>query len=281
MGQGFLAGVAEQWTHFGTLQEEGRPVPNPLGQTMDSSISQAFVDYNFNERFGLQLNLPVAYRAFRRPEGLALERGTETGLGDMSLIGHLRAYRHETEQLTVNWSLLAGLKFPTGSTRRLREELAETEESEGPVSAIHGHDLTLGSGSWDGIVGTTAFARWKRLFCAANVQYAIRSEGDYEYQFANDLLWSSGPGLFLALGHDYTFSLEAAFSGETKGRDTLGGRTAEDTGLTSFYVGPQFAFTWREKLSAELAVDVPFIVDNTVLQIVPDYRVRAGVSWRF
>ena len=52
---------------------------------------------------------------------------------------------------------MAGVKFPTGSTSRLREETQEGAGQEGPIaSGIHGHDLTLGSGSYDGLVGTSA-----------------------------------------------------------------------------------------------------------------------------
>jgi len=34
-------------------------------------------------------------------------------------------------------------------------------------------------------------------------------------------------------------------------------------------------------LSAELGADLPVSIDNTALQSVPDYRVRAAVNWRF
>src|SRR5258705_2300288 len=69
VGTGPFAGVAEQYTHFGTVQVDGHEVSNPSGQYMDSSISQVFAGYNFNERFGLQFNLPVIYPAFKRPDG--------------------------------------------------------------------------------------------------------------------------------------------------------------------------------------------------------------------
>ena len=63
--------------------------------------------------------------------------------------------------------------------RRLAEELNEIPEDKliPPASGIHGHDLTLGSGSFDGIIGTGIFARWRQGFLTANVQYAIRSKG--------------------------------------------------------------------------------------------------------
>ena len=63
-GKGFFGGIAEQFTHFGTLQDEGNRIP-AQGQYIDSSVTQVFAGYNFNNRFGLQLNLPVVYRAFK------------------------------------------------------------------------------------------------------------------------------------------------------------------------------------------------------------------------
>src|ERR1700682_4251068 len=81
---GFFGGVAEQFTRFGTLQEEGRKVPNTIGQYIGSSVSQVFAGYNFNDRFGLQLNLPVIYRSYLRPRGAVINRGTQFGIGDLS-----------------------------------------------------------------------------------------------------------------------------------------------------------------------------------------------------
>src|SRR5437763_12078516 len=155
IGAGFFTGVAEQFTHFGTVQVQGEEVPNPSGQYLDSSISQTFVGYNFNDRFGIQFNLPVIYRSFKRPDEMGgIERGTESGIGDISLLGNFIAYQHLGDNSTLNWNLLGGIKFPTGSTDRIKEEFNEVEEPVGPVSGIHGHDLTLGTGSYDGIMGT-------------------------------------------------------------------------------------------------------------------------------
>jgi hypothetical protein len=282
VGRGIFAGASEQFTHFGTVQVDGKEIPNEAGQYLDSSISQIFGGYNFSPRWGLQFNLPVIYRAFKRPDGQGgIEYGTEAGLGDVSLLGHLMAYSHQTVKSTVRFHLLAGVKFPTGSTTRISEEFEEVEDPVGPPSGIHGHDLTLGSGSFDGLVGGTAFARSGRCYLDGTVQYAIRSEGDYHYQFANDLTWSGGPGVFLFLRDRFTLSMQAAVSGEYKGLDTFQGAKAEDTGVTSVYLGPQISLTWASKLSAYLGADLPVSIDNTSLQTVPDYRIRAGLTWRF
>ena len=116
------------------------------------------------------------------------------------------------------------------------------------AAGIGGHDLTYGSGSVDGLIGTGAVARWKRLFVTASVQYAIRSSGAYDYQFANDLSWVGGPGVYLALNHDYTLALQAACSGETKGHDLAQGVPTTDTAETIVYLGPQVHFTWGKQI---------------------------------
>ncbi len=281
IGKGFFAGVAEQFTHFGTLQNESRKVPNEVGQYLNSSVWQVFGGYNFNDRFGLQLNVPVIYRSFKRPEGFELDRGTESGIGDSALIGHFQVYRRETKKFTFSWTLLGGIKFPTGRTDRLREEFNENEIPDAPESGIHGHDLTLGSGSYDGIAGRGIFLRSRRCFLTASAQYAIRRKGDFDYRFADDLTWAGGPGLFLVLKDQYTLALQLNVTGEHKDRDTFQGEKAADTGVTAVYLGPQITLTWSDELCAERGLDLPVSIENTALQAVPDYRVRAGLTWHF
>jgi hypothetical protein len=83
---GFYGAVAEQFTHFGTVLIDGHDAPNPIGQYENSSITQLVAGYTINERFALQLNVPLIYREFKRPEGFTIDRGTESGLGDISLL---------------------------------------------------------------------------------------------------------------------------------------------------------------------------------------------------
>ena len=263
------------------MQEDGHRVPNPTGQRLDSSITQIIAGYSFNDRVSVQLGLPIIHRSFQRPEGFATDHGTETGIGDMTLAGNFIAYRHEKMNFTFSWSVLGGLKFPTGSSRRIAEELNEVEVPGAPESGIHGHDLTLGSGSVDGIIGTGIFVRSHRVFFSGNVQYAIRTTGDYDYRFANDLMWNAGPGVYLAMSEKCTVGLQAICSGENKSRDTFRGARAEDTGLTAVYLGPQLSVTYQDRVSAEIGADFPVHIDNTALQIVPDFRLRAAFSVRF
>ncbi len=284
MGHGWFSGVAEQFTHQGTLQMDGAKVPNAEGQKLDGSVTQVIAGYNFTEYFGLQLNLPVIHRSFQRTTATAgvNETGSVSGPGDLAFVANWSPWHYQSENGIFRWTVLGGLKLPTGGTGRLHEEVDElTAPRAVPDSAVHGHDLTLGSGSVDGIIGTGFFASHNRLFFSAGTQYALRSTGDFDYRFANDLSWSGGPGVFLKTGGKLTASLQANISGEYKPRDSFQGVKSDDTGITTVFVGPQFNVTWKDNLSAEFGVDVPVIRENTALQTVPDYRIRAAVNWRF
>ena len=281
-GKGLSVGIAEQFTHFGTLKDEGQATANNLGQFLDSSITQIFSGYDFNPRFGLQLTVPVIVRSFRRANTGVAETGSESGVGDMTLHGRFSPYQKYTEHFSFHWGVLGGLKIPTGSTHRLDEELAEGDEDpELPGSGIHGHDLTFGSGSWDGVVGTGVYTRWHRLLGTAELQYSLRSTGAIDYRFANDLHWNVGVGAYPLLRHTYTLAVQAKVSGEHKGLDTLAGVQAEDTGITTVMMGPEFLFTWKYFLSVGLGADIPVMIHNTSLQSVPDYRIRTSIMWRF
>ncbi len=276
-------GVVEQFTHFGTLQEDGRKVDNEADQRLESSITQISLGYQIVEPFGVQVVVPAIYRDFRRPEDSRIDEGTVSGIGDVSLVGYWRAHpfmnMEKKTMLSVN--VLAGIKFPTGDSDRLREEENETEPAPGvQPSAIHGHDLALGSGSYDGIVGGGFAFQQHRWLCTAAVEYSIRTEGDFDYECGNDLLWNIKPGYYLWLSEKGTCALKAALHGEDKAEDKHHGEEADDTAITAWYLGPEISCTWGDRLSAALGAEFPLDIDNSALQIVPDYKVLAAATWR-
>jgi len=83
---GWYAAASEQFTRFATVQIDGREVANPTGQYENSSITQLVAGYDVTSRIALQINLPLIYREFKRPEGFAIDRGTVSGIGDVSLL---------------------------------------------------------------------------------------------------------------------------------------------------------------------------------------------------
>lgn len=272
-GKGFFGGLAEQFIWFGTLRAHDHNIDNHDHAFIASSISQVFAGYNFNSRFGLQFNLPIIHRDY----GVAGVHDSETGIGDVSLIANVLIYQKISDNFTFNWNALGGIKLPTGCT----DWLNKPDFAEG----IGGHDLTFGSGSVDGLVGTGFSARWKRIFLNGNMQYAARTKGDFGYQFANDWTWAGGPGVYVLLRDKCTLTVQAIVSGESKGADTSPEGRALDSAETIVYLGPQIAFTWGERLSAHIGADLPVSVDTPRAsddpQLVPDFRIHAAVTWRF
>jgi hypothetical protein len=292
--------VAGQFTHFGTVQVDGREVANPSGQYLDSSITQLVAGYSFTPRLALQANVPLIYRSFERPEGFAIDRGTEAGLGDISLLGKFVLFQTQAggartvafddpknpriverePDFTMSAVLIGGIKLPTGDTSRIKEEFNELVIPGAPVSGIHGHDLTLGTGSVDGIIGGQTALRYRSFFFEGDTQFVLRGDGAHQYHFANDLAWSGGPGYYLLRKPSAIIGVQCACSGEHKDVDRFRGTRAEDTGITSVFLGPRVVGSFG-KISGEVAAEFPVLIDNTAWQVVPDYRLRASVAVRF
>lgn len=290
---GVFLGVSEQFTYFGGIREDDRSVPNPDNEWMSSSITQLVVGYQVTPKIGVQANVPLISREYRRLEDGHARRGDVGGFGDMSLLARYTPVSQAVGQALVHFEMFAGLKVPTGDDDKLSEELEphheaeeteETEHDEGDGhhgSAIHGHDLALGSGSVDGVFGVTLYADWKRLFAQGAVQYVVRGNGGFSYEYANDLTWELGPGFYLVAEHDWTTAVSFVVSGENKGRDHQKGMLLNDTALNAVYLGPAVSMTWSDSLHGDLSVELPVEQDTTGKQIVADYRLKAGVSWRF
>lgn len=285
-GTGFYTALASQYTNFDTLQSDGNEVPNPAGEHIDSWITQAVFGYRYS-RWAAQFNAPLIYRSFTRLTEEGIESGHVSGFGDATILGSYRLFSEFEDDWNFAQELLFGIKLPTGNTDQLGEEASEEDEHDGgedhdhDASGIHGHDLTLGSGSVDYVLGTSLFARYRRFILEGNVLWSIRTEGDFDYHFANDLIWDIGPGYYLMLDEDKTLVLAVAVSGEYKGLDTSHGEAESGSDITAWYVGPKLAATFGDRLAMEVRGEIPVTIGNSGLSIVPDYRIKAGIVYHF
>jgi hypothetical protein len=300
---GFLFTVSEQYIPYRTPQFDGEEVSIANPSYVDSSITHFVPGYNFNSWLGVSVNIPVTYLNFRRtdllysltaPPVLFTEKGTEFGLGDTALIGRVTLFQKSKMRYGVSVNLLGGVKFPTGDASRLDSEVAQAKLFESflppgsphdplghSIASVHPHMLALGSGSYDGVFGLTANARWKRWFFNAQFQYYLRTKGEAGFQFGDELIVSGGPGAYVFFGDSWTLSLQLNALYDTMGRDELIGQVSNRTGETAWYMGPFMAFTLGEHFSANAGVDVPLRIANNGFQSVADYEIRGGISWRF
>lgn len=278
---GFYASLFEQYTDFATLRLDGVEVDNPEGEFLHSSITQVAAGYQATPRLGVQVNVPYAHRSYRRAGEEGVETGSESGIGDVTVLAHFRAVERAWGESSLIWTVLGGVELPTGDTDRLLEEVNEGDGEEEHASGVHGHDLALGSGSVDGLVGTSVYASRNRFDLEASAQYALRTVGDFDYRFGNDLTWRLAAGWFAVLEHDRALRLGVELSGEKKEQDRLGGRSLEDTAITALYAGPLLSYSRTGRYHLDLRYDLPVDQDNSALQIVPDRRIRLAATVRF
>jgi hypothetical protein len=296
-GSGFSFTIAEQYVSAHTLQAEGNAFSTVsfLSQAfLDSSYTHLVPAYDFSPRFGLSLNAPIIYRDFRRSEiptmgGAVQQTGTVSGLGDLSLIGRATLFQKNMMRYSVKVDLLTGMKFPTGDTRLLDDEIDSAKidqalfgrnHQHGSIGGVHQHDLSLGSGSYDGVFGVASSFRWKRWFLNNQTQYYLRTEG-HSYKFGDSIMVSGGPGAYVLLAEKCTLSVQANAFYETIARDEILGQTFNQTGMTAWYLGPLINLTLGAHFSASVGADLPLRIYNHGLQTVPDYRVHGVFSWRF
>ncbi|MFL6528933.1 MAG: hypothetical protein ACJ8KX_00555, partial [Chthoniobacterales bacterium] len=122
--------------------------------------------------------------------------------------------------------------------------------------------------------------RHQRFFFDAAVQYTLRSEGAHQYEFADDVTWDGGPGVYLIQNERAKVGLQFVVSGEHKGQDEFRGERTEDTAIAIVAVVPRVVASVGRH-NGQLGVELPVSIDNSALQVVPDYRIRAAVSIRF
>jgi hypothetical protein len=292
-----FAATSEQFTYFATERLNGEKVANPVGEYLDSSITQVVLGSSFFDgRFSVQANVPLIYRSFKRAEGVDIEKGSVSGPGDMSFTASMVVLNKEglfhdvglskdgksgasgEPDFSATVSFSASLKLPTGDSGELG--MPEVDVEGAPASGIGGHDLTLGTGSVDGIFGAQTLVRYRALFFQGDAQYACRGRGTFSYRFANDFSWSGGPGVYLLRKSNRLLALQFVLSGETKGYDSQLGQTLTDTGVSSLYLGPRILGAVG-RLSAEAGIDLPVIMNTTDFQLTPNFRIRAGLTYEF
>lgn len=286
---GFLFSVAQQYIAADDLRLNGQSISVPNPEYLDSSITHLVPGYNFSPNFGVSLNVPYIYRWYRLYNLTGAEQGTVSGFGDMSLIARWSPLIVSSANFSAQINILGGVKFPTGDAEFVaqsveQERLFNTVFPPGhdhAISGVHPYELALGSGSYDGIFGTTGSVRWGKFFLNTEVQYYLRTEGESSFEFGDELMVSGGPGYYLFLKEDFSVSLQANAVYDLMGRVTILGQKSNQSGMEVVYLGPNIVATLGSHFSAQAGVDIPLWIDNNGLQSVPSYRIHGGFSWSF
>ena len=277
----------EQLTSFEKGNEDAYYSLKNGERIREFSTTQFNLSYGASENISLQLSVPFIVRYLDEVENYRANSTTDAGLGDITLLAQFSDSYSLGSEFKVLPSVYAGLKLPTGDTGSLGEEsdLGEKNNSSLKHHAITGATgagrvLTFGSGSCDFPLGGSVTLVKDRILLPAGVQYTIRTEGSFDYHFANDLFWYTNPGYFVILDDNYSVSFNAFLSGENKGADERGGERVSLSSFSNLFLGPSVGFTYGSNLSGEFAYQVRLTdKDNGI--IVPDDRLRFAVSYMF
>ena len=93
VGGWFYAAVGEQFTRFATVAVGWTAKSQIRPDNTEAARSRRLWPVTMSTAASLyQLNVPLIYREFKRPEGFKIDRGTVSGLGDVSLLAENGAF---------------------------------------------------------------------------------------------------------------------------------------------------------------------------------------------
>jgi hypothetical protein len=273
-----------------------------------SSTTQLSVHRRLHERWAVQVGLPWVDHE--------LGDESESGLGDATALVLYRPILVKKEGRRVQVDLYGGVKMPTGDTDELQDErdaalakqAATAEDAHGHAHAMGvrvaghaghdhgaeaaeaehdesghatGHHLSLGSGSWDGIVGVQGLWQQGRALGTGEFQYTLRTEGDYDFQYGDE--WVGRLGAYWMALESASGSLAVGAEGSVESMDEneVLGVEQEGSSKDVAYVGPSLQGVLRDRLSGTLAWDIPVDGENEGVHGAADTRVRASLAVTF
>ncbi len=284
----FTISLSEQYTKFKNINKDLTPREGEIGR--DFSVTQFAIAYDFLDNLGLQLTLPLIYRNYDMYERFSPKSDSDLGIGDMVISTNYTPLNYNNGKLFSLLVLTFGIKLPTGDTGSLKNIPADPAGTLSGSSAskhhtvsgaLGGRALALGSGSLDYLFGISSLNRYDRYLFLANIQYSHRTEGSFNYEFGNDFIWSLGPGYYVYVTEETTLALRGVLSGEYKEKDTFQDIRVAKSQINNTYIGPEIILSLKNSLIFDTGID--FLVSDRGASslIVPSFRVRSGISYRF
>jgi hypothetical protein len=228
--------------------------------------------------------------------------GDSAGVGDLTLLGQYRFLSNRATQLEA--ALLAGVKLPTGETKRYADtgELLDAE-------------FQPGSGSTDGLFGLALTKRIGPWSLDANVLYVVATQGTqrtdlgdrFQYNAALSYRLASGSQGPMYLGalpepmyhsgprgdrhssahaHSEPVSLAPELdvvlelNGERHAKTIAGGVTDQNSGGNVVYLAPGLRFS-MQNWSSYVSFGVPVVNELNGVQAEPDWRLLTGIAVSF
>ncbi len=275
---GFTLGSARlRVTREATLKEGTETVTNPQDQGVSTFEEDLTFVYGATRDLTLGVTQPILERRLRFDDAAGRRRTISAdGPGDLTLVGAYRFFRRDVERSTTQFSLLGGLKLPSGATDIEDSNLPRLTGKPGTQLPPN---LQLGSGSVDGIVGFAGFHNMDRLSFYADVQGKLNTEGAQDFRAGNKLFYDLSADYVLLPQRNMFVILE--LNGVSTSRAEQAGRTVRDSGGQLLFLSPGLQYLPIPPLILEVGIQIPIYRDLNGRQLAPDWSVVAGLRYLF
>lgn len=226
---------------------------------------------DLSDRWGVDISLPYVFRSHQHVHNHRGQKLIDTwnlsGVGDWALLGRWKFFQPENQSRPA-LSLLLGMKFPTGRERLVN---AGGAEAESPIQPGTGsYDATVGASSLQTVLGSELF------FSAA---YRFNGRGKERYRIGD--VFSANAGavypLLSWLGLEGQVNLRL-------NREDDKGDTREETAKTGgdyLFLSPGLQIKLSEAWRASALAQLPVYQWVNGIQLISDYSLLAGISYRF
>jgi hypothetical protein len=282
-GERFGVGIRQDYFAGDTLYHRYDRVENTGGEYLRQNNTSLNLSYDLDENWSAFVGLRYSAKTYRREEDGGMANRTESGITDPVIGLSYSGKIISTESRRIGFNLFAGASLPFGNTDRTGEEVAEHLAGEEHESAVHDHDLAMGTGQFGAVLAATLDYTEDRFVSRATVSYTYRPEGDHTYDFGDPVVWDVATGAqILTGGHDaFGVALLVGVTGEHVDHDRIDGVVEEKTGMHTLYAGPRLLVDFDSSIRANFQIDMPFAVYASSPSLISSWRARAGVTWRF
>jgi hypothetical protein len=225
------------------------------------------LDYNWNETWGIQLQLPYIDRdhATNGEDGSTWSASHTQSLGDIKLV--MRYAGLEDDSIGLQF----GLKLPTGS-------FTQNFASGDAAGTVLDRGLQPGSGTTDAILGvykTGSLSQNWDYFSQAVAQLPLNSRDDYK----------PGNALNLNLGFSYmgleSVTPQLQLNARVSAKDSGSQATPDDSGGQTLYLSPGVSVPVNDKLKLYGFVQLPIYQNLNGYQLAPTYTASVGLQLAF
>ena len=260
---GWLLTAGYEYERREGLRHGSDRVSDPLDRRL---VDHTFaLGAHYGLRYDLQLSAIVPYisRTLTLDDPAGPDRVSEEGWGDAALVAKWRYLRLDDVGRATNFAVLAGLELPTGDT-----DLSVDDPTVG-------HDLQVGSGSWDPSIGTAVTHEPGRWRFNAAVLYQWKGEGTRNFKEGDEFFAELAAGNRFWLepypGPFMRFDALLRYRREWRSRED--GDVVHDSGGDLLTVGATLAFRPRPTIDLQLFVEYPVYQSLEGTQLEEDLSV--------